>query len=279
MSELIQKLKSLGFNEYESKIFIALIKGRSMSVPDIANAAKIRRTDVYDIMKSFVEKGYCNEIETNRTLLYEMISPDVILDKLELKAQKDNEKHIANLKDTFNNLKPLYGSEKTEKDKSLNIELIRGYNLHRVQKFVDLIKNSKKEILLFIRMEMHISDEIDETAANFIKKGGTIKSIYEINGNFKIKKNGRWIDCTDEDLKNVFTKFESYGEKLKLIKSKIPNMVIFDRETVFLNITDKVDKKNNEADVIFRNKDYAETMAEMFERTWDKSYTLKEYFN
>jgi hypothetical protein len=128
-------------------------------------------------------------------------------------------------------------------------------------------------------MEMHISDEIDETAANFIKKGGTIKSIYEINGNFKIKKNGRWIDCTDEDLKNVFTKFESYGEKLKLIKSKIPNMVIFDRETVFLNITDKVDKKNNEADVIFRNKDYAETMAEMFERTWDKSYTLKEYFN
>jgi phosphatidylserine/phosphatidylglycerophosphate/cardiolipin synthase-like enzyme len=56
-------------------------------------------------------------------------------------------------------------------------------------------------------------------------------------------------------------------------------MVIFDRETVFLNITDKVDKKNNEADVIFRNKDYAETMAEMFERTWDKSYTLKEYFN
>jgi sugar-specific transcriptional regulator TrmB len=276
MTELIQKLKSLGFNEYESKIFIALIKGHNMSVPEIAKSAKIRRTDVYDIMKSFVEKGYCNEIETNRTLMYEMIDPDVILDKLELKAQKDNEKHIANLKDTFKNLKPLYRTEKT--DKSLNIELIRGYNLHRVEKFVNLIKSAKKEILLMIRMEMHISDEIDDTAIKFIKNGGTIKSIYEINDNFKIKKNGRWIDCSDGDLLKVFTKFEKYGEQLRISKTKIPNLVIFDSETVFLNVNDKALKKNNEADIIFRNKDFAETMVEMFNKSWKDSYKLKEYF-
>jgi sugar-specific transcriptional regulator TrmB len=84
--------------------------------------------------------------------MYEMIDPDVILDKLELKAQKENEKHISNLKDTFKELKPLYGSEKNDNNKSLNIELIRGYNLHRVEKFFNLIKNAKKEILLMIRM-------------------------------------------------------------------------------------------------------------------------------
>ena len=275
--ELIQKLKSLGFNEYESKIFIALIKGHNMSVPDIAKSAKIRRTDVYDIMKSFVEKGYCNEIETNRILMYEMIDPDVILDKLELKAQKENEKHIANLKDTFKNLKPLYGSEKNDNNKSLNIELIRGYNLHRVEKFFNLIKNAKKEILLMIRMEIHISEEIDETAAKFIKNGGVIKSIYEVNDNFKIKKNGRWVECTNEDLKKVFSKFEKYGEQLRLGKSKVPNLAIFDRETVFLNVVDKTMNKNNEADINFRNKDFAETMVETFDRAWEKSYTLKEY--
>lgn len=278
MEEIIQKLKSLGFNEYESKIFIALLKGHNMSAPEIANSAKIRRTDVYDVMKSFVDKGYCNEIETDRVLMYEMIDPDVLLDKLELRAQKENEKRLANLKDTFKTLKPLYGTEKIEKNNSLNIELIRGYNLHRVEKFVNLIKSAKKEILLFIRMEMHISDEIDETAASFIKRGGTIKSIYELNQNFKIRKNGRWIDCMDKDLREVFSKFESYGEKLRLIKEKIPNLVIFDREIVFLNVMEKTEKKNNEADVIFRNKDFAETMAGMFDRTWEKSETLKEFF-
>jgi len=276
MDGLVQKLKSLGFNEYESKIFIALIKGHNMSVPDIAKSAKIRRTDVYDIMKSFVERGYCNEIETNRTLMYEMIDPDVILDKLELKAQKENEKHLANLKDTFKELKPLYGTEKD--DKSLNIELIRGYNLHRVEKFFNLIKNAKKEIHLMIRMEIHVSEEIDETAAKFIKKGGIIKSIYEVSNNFKIKKNDRWVECSDEDLHKVFSGFEKYGEQLKLSKGKVPNLAIFDRETVFLNVIDKTTKKNNEADIIFRNQDFAETMIEMFDRAWEKSYTLKEYF-
>lgn len=278
MSDLINKLKFLGFTEYESKVFLALIKGHNMSAPEISKSAKIRRTDVYDILKSFVEKGFCNEIETNSVLMYEIIDPEIILDKLELKAQKEKEKHIKSLKDTFKDLKPLYGSEKTDK-KSFNIELIRGYNVRRVEKFYDLIRNSKKEILLMIRMEMYLSDQIDRTAAEFIKKGGVLKSIYELSENFKIKKHDRWVDCTDADIYTVFSGFESYGEKVKLSKTKVPNLAIFDRETVFLNVVDKSDtRKNNEADVIFKNKDFAETMVEMFNRAWERSYMLKEYF-
>lgn len=280
MVELVSKLKSLGFKEYEAKVFLALLKGHNMSVPAIAKSAKIRRTDVYDIMKSFVEKGFCNEIETNSVLMYEIIDPDVILDKLELKAQKEKERHIKSLKDTFKDLKPLYASEKTDTNKSFNVELIRGYNVRRVEKFYELIRNSKKEILLMIRMEMYISDQIDKTAAEFINRGGVIKSIYELSENFKIKKHDRWTDCTDEDLQKVFSGFESYGEELRLSKTKIPNLAIFDREIVFLNITDKSDtKKNNEADIIFKNRDFAETMAEVFARSWRESQTLNDFFN
>ena len=111
MNEFISKLKSLGFTEYESKIFLALLQGHFMSATEIAESAKIRRTDVYNVLKSFVEKGYCNEIETNTTMKYEMIDPDVILDKIELKIQKEKNKQIASFKDTFKNLKPLYLSK------------------------------------------------------------------------------------------------------------------------------------------------------------------------
>jgi len=280
MNDIIQKLKSLGFTEYESKVFLTLIKGHNMSAPEISKSAKIRRTDVYDILKSFVEKGFCNEIETNSVLMYEIINPDVILDKLELKVQKEKERHIKSLKDTFKEIKPLYATEKTDKTKSFNVELIRGYNVRRVEKFYELMRNSKKEILLMIRMEMYISDQIDKTAAEFIGRGGMIKSIYELSENFKIKKHDRWTDCTNEDLQRVFSGFENYGEEVRLSKTKIPNLAIFDRETVFLNVVDKSDtKKNNEADVIFNNKDFAETMAEMFSRAWEKSLEVKEYFN
>jgi sugar-specific transcriptional regulator TrmB len=277
MNELITKFKSLGFTEYESKIFLALLQGHLMSATEIAESGKIRRTDVYNVLKSFVEKGYCNEIETNTIMKYEMIDPDVVLDKIELRIQKEKEKQIASFKDTFKTLKPMYRSKEKEKDKISNIELIRGYNQHREAKFFELLKNAKKEILFMIRMEIYISDEVDQTAEKFIQNGGIIKSIYEVGNNFKVKKDGKWTEGNVDDLVKVFTKFEKYGEQLKLSKVKIPNFTVFDRETVFMNIVDKTVPRYNEADIIIKNKDYAESMVEVFNSFWEKSFTLKEY--
>lgn len=279
MNELISKLKSLGFTEYESKIFLALLQGHLMSATEIAESAKIRRTDVYNVLKSFVEKGYCNEIETNTIMKYEMIDPDIVLDKIELRIQKERDKQIAFFKDTFKTLKPLYRSKESGEDKISNIELIRGYNQHREAKFFDLMKNAKKEILFMIRLEIYISDEVDKTAERFIKNGGIIKSIYEVGNNFKVKKDGKWTEGSIGDLVRVFTNFEKYGEQLRLSKVKIPNFTIFDRETVFMNIVDKTVPRYNEADIIIKNKDYAESMVEVFNSFWEKSYNLNNYKN
>lgn len=277
MNELISRLKTLGFTDYESRIFLALLQGHLMSATEIAESAKIRRTDVYNVLKSFVEKGYCNEIETNTILKYEMIDPDVVLDKIELKIQNERDRQIASFKDTFKQLKPLYRSKENEQDKVSNIELIRGYNQHREEKFMNLLRNAKKEIFFMIRLEMYISDEVDKTAEKFIKSGGVIKSIYEVGTNFKVKKDGKWTDGNTADLIKIFSKFEKYGEQVRLSSTKIPNFTIFDRETVFMNIVDKSVPRYNEADIIVKNKDYAESMTEVFNTFWEKSLTLKEY--
>jgi hypothetical protein len=44
-----------------------------------------------------------------------------------------------------------------------------------------------------------------------------------------------------------------------------------------MNIVDKTLPRYNEADIIIKNKDYAESMTEVFNTFWEKSYTLKEY--
>ncbi len=276
MNDLTLQLKSLGFTEYESKIFLALLQGHHMTATEIAGSAKIRRTDVYAILNSFVEKGYCNEIETDKILKFEMIDPDVILDKILLNLQKEKEKKALSFNTTFKNLKPLYRS-KAQENKNPNIELIRGYNQHREMKLFDLIKNAKREILFMARLELYISDSVDETAAKFINKGGVIKSVYEIGDNFKVKKDDKWIIGTTSDLKKIFSKFEDYGEQVRLSKTKITNMTIIDREVVFLNVVDKSVPKYNEADIILRNKDFAESQAEVFNLIWEKSFKLKDY--
>lgn len=279
MENFIVKLKSLGFTEYESKVFIAILCGHLMSASEIADNAKIRRTDVYKILKTFVEKGYCNEIETNSVLKYEMIDPDIIFDKIERDILKEKENELAILKETMNNLKPLYRSQEPEKSKIVNIELIRGYNQHREGKFVELLKNAKKEIHFMIRPEIFLSDEIDNIASKFYKKGGVIKSVYEAGENYKVKKEGKWVKASKEDFIKILGKFEKSGEQIKISTEAVPTIVIFDCETVYINIADKSLPRHNEADIIIRNKDFAESMLKVFNTFWKESHTLKEYKN
>jgi sugar-specific transcriptional regulator TrmB len=277
MQNFIIKLKSLGFTEYESKVFIAVLRGHLMSASEIADSAGIRRTDVYNILKTFVDKGYCNEIETNSVLKYEMIDPDIIFDKIERDILKEKENSLATLKETMLNLKPLYRSEESEKSKIVNIELIRGYNQHREGKFVELLKSAKKEIHFMIRPEIFLSDEIDDIAAQFYKKGGVIKSVYEAGDNYKVKKENKWVKASKEDFIKILEKFEKSGEQIKISLEEVPTIVIFDRETVYINITDKALPRHNEADIIIRNKNFAESMLKVFNTFWKESLKIKEY--
>lgn len=274
---MIDKLKYLGFTEYEAKVFIALLKGSLMSASEIADDAKIRRTDVYNILKSFVEKGYSNEIETNAILKYELIDPDIILDKLERKINKQRQQELDTLKETFKELKPLHRTKESESVKRVNIELVRGYNQHRETKFLELMKNAKKEILFMVKLEHAVMNEIDETAKKFMKKGGVIKSLYQVSENFRIKKDNKWIKGTISDLIKACEFFEKSGEILKLSESPVPNMTIFDREIVFLNITDKTLPKHNEADIMIKNKEFAQNMVIVFESLWEKANELGEF--
>lgn len=277
MNDIINRLKQLGFTEYESKVFIAVLKGTMMSASEIADDAGVRRTDVYNILKSFVEKGYCNEIETNTVYKYDMIDPDIVLDKIERNIIKNRENELKTLKSTFKDLKPLYKTKEGEQSKIVNVELIRGYNQHRVSKFMELFKKAKEEVLFMIRLEHQVTDEIDVTAKKFISKGGVIKSIYETDTEFKVKKDNHWTTGTMEDLVNVVSKFEKYGEEVKLSTKRVPNLTIFDRSIVFLNINDKSVPKHNEADIIVRNKDFALNMVQVFESFWGEGLGIDAF--
>src|SRR5688572_23916121 len=128
LKKLIEELKNLGFNEYKAKVFLSLCKGGLMTASEIAKDAKIVRGSIYDILKSFVEKGYCNEIDTNRVLQYQIIDPDVIIDKIERDYKDDYNVRLSLLKNTFKEVKNIYSTENTADGKYINIELIRGYN-------------------------------------------------------------------------------------------------------------------------------------------------------
>ena len=268
---IIERLKSLGFKEYESKVMLVLLKGTPMSASDIAKEAKIIRNSIYDILKSFVDKGYCNEIETNTILNYQIIDPAIILDKLSRDYKQTFTTRMENLAETFGELQSIYKSEAGKVEgPDRNIQLIRGFNKHRVAKIIELINNSKKEILAMYSPRRAVNETANQDAKKFIKDGGVIKSIYQLNGDKQ----------SDDELVKACEMFTQTGEEIRFVDFKLTNTFIFDCETVFINLSaDNTVPKHKQADLIIQNADFAVHFKDLFNHYWDKSLTIEQYKN
>lgn len=276
--EIIENLKNLGFKEYEAKVFCALLKGRPMSASEIAKECKLIRNSIYDTLKSFVEKAYCNEIETNTVLQYQLIDPDVIFDKIEKDYSDAFKTKLVLLKDTQRKAKALYmePAENTN-DNDVNIELIRGFNKHRMAKYVEIFKHAKHEVNGMFRLKGIVTEEIDKISKKFVKQGGKLRSIYSTSLDFRILKGGKLKQADKGDFIKLCEFFISSGEEIRLTKANIPNIAIFDKKIVFTNLRDKDIPKHRQADIIVKNSNYAEQMAELFQFHWNNSITLDEY--
>ncbi len=274
-----EKLRSLGFRENESKVLFVLLQGTPMNASRIAKEANIIRNSIYDILKDFVERGYCNEIETNTILNYQCIDLEVLADKIEKEFNQSNKERIKTLHDTLDEVKEHYSNTKSDPvgDKEVNIELIRGYNKHRMEKYLEYLKKSKVSVLGMYNLRGIVSPELDNAASEFIKRGGKLRSIYRIGLDFKIIKDGKALPATKDDLVRVCEGFQKAGEELRLCEIDIPNMTIFDNEIVFSNIIDKEIPKHKSADIIVRNKSNAKYMTDLFEFYWEQGRTIDMY--
>ena len=276
MSDNIKKLESLGFTNYESKVFTVLMKGHNMTASEIANEAKIPRTSVYEILKSFTEKGICNEITTPSKLRYEMIDPDIVEDKIEKEINSKYKNQLDELQSSFKSLKSIYKSQ-AQKDSLEKIELLKGFNKHRNVKFLDILNESSEEILFINRLQGTVYTEQDKAVEAFYKRGGILKSIYEVSTNFRIKFEDKWEDVTQKGLVKLCTQFEKDGAKVRLTDSVPQLFTVFDTKIVFLSVIDNELDKHNRTDIIIRDENYARSMKDLFELYWSKSYNVKEF--
>lgn len=277
--ETIKGLEALGFTNYESRVFCALFEGHTMTGSDVAKAAKIPRSSAYDILKLFTQKGFCNEIQTSSVVLFELIDPKVVEDKFEKEIHDTYKTRLGKLKDSFEKLQPLFKS-KVKGGEKIDVELIKGFNKHRAVKFLDLLKKSSKEMLLMNRFEGYASPDADETSIDFYKRGGKIRSIYEVSYNFKIQgKDDKWKSVDSEGLIQLCESFMKQGEQIKLAARVHQNLAIFDRKIVYVSLVDPDVPVYNRSDVIVNNENYANAMVEYFDNCWEGAETVEQFKN
>lgn len=274
MKDLVEKIKKLGFSDYEAKVFLVLYQGYKMSAAEIAKEAKIPRTSVYDILKSFTKKGLCNEVHTPTKLIYEIIDSKVLEDKIKIEIEQEFKRRLTSFEDCFNTLKPIYKSKQPSVYKA-DVELIKGYNRLRDQKFIELVKSSKKGILIMNKLRGYISLELDDISRKFHKKGGKVKSIYESKGDFKIKINNKWQNVSHESLIKLCESFAEQGEEVRFMEDVPQIMAIFDDKIVYFSLFDENIPAKDMSDVIIYNEKFAKFIKSLFNLYWDKADTLE----
>jgi sugar-specific transcriptional regulator TrmB len=274
MKEALNKLEQIGFSKYEAKVFMALYEGYVMSASDVAKEAKIPRPSVYTILRDFAKKGYCNEIETPSKQLYEIIDSHYIQSKLELDTKTELKNKLKGISDCFNTIKPLYRTRKPKEYKT-DVELIRGYNLYREAKFLDLVKNSNKGIMVMNRFRGNVDASLDKETRDLHKRGGYVRSIYENSTNFRIKIDEEWKDVTKEDLIKLCEEFVKQGEQIKFL-DEVPQLIaVFDERIVYISLHDEHTPVPENSDVIIKNTRFASFIISLFNLYWDKADTLE----
>lgn len=274
--ETIHNLETLGFTNYESRVFCVLFEGHTMTGSEIAKEAKIPRSSSYDVLKSFVQKGICNEIQTSSVVLYELIDPTIVEDKLGHEIRESAKIRLDKLKDSFEKLKPIFKSKEKEKE-IVDVELIKGFNKHRHLKFLNLLKNANKELLLMKRFEGRIFKEQDEASLDFYKRGGIVRSIYEASFDFKIKVEDIWKNVTTTELIEICENFIGQGEQIKLAKKINQTIYIFDRKIVYIPLINPDVPIYNRSDIIVKNENYANSMSEYFNNCWDQAESVDQF--
>ena len=135
MADLIEKLKEIGFNSYEAKVYIALLKKYPATGYEISKLANIPQARTYDTLKVLEEKNIIN-ISNTSPKTYIPIKPKQLLNSYQKKMNSTLnylEKHLPEVKENYDH----------------PVITIKGKN-NINSKIIEAIQNAKKEIYIEI---------------------------------------------------------------------------------------------------------------------------------
>ena len=146
-SENFKKVKALGLNTYEVKIWTALLSRGVSTAGELSDIANVPRSRSYDVLESLEKKGFV-VMKLGKPIKYLAVAPKEVLERVKEQIEAKTKIHISGINEnSFTNMiKDLQKSyDKTEKDAD-TIAVLKGPNLQRHISF--LSSNAKKDVFV-----------------------------------------------------------------------------------------------------------------------------------
>ena len=133
MAELIEKLKEIGLNTYEAKVYVALLKKYPATGYEVSKLANIPQSRTYDTLKALEEK---NIVVSNnlKPVEYIPIKPKQLTQRIQKKINSTInylEKHLPEVKESYNEPIITISGKQSIQDK-----------------IIEVIQNAKREIYM-----------------------------------------------------------------------------------------------------------------------------------
>jgi HTH-type transcriptional regulator, sugar sensing transcriptional regulator len=269
MKHLIDKLQKLGLSKRESEIYLALLKRKEFTAPEIGKITSVSRNKSYEILQSLVKKRVCTEKYKNAVKVFSSIKPDIALQNI-ISTYEEELDEKKRLKEEFNEeLTELYAANENMSDSLDYIEILTDLGQIR-NRWLELQEGAKSEILGFNKPPFAVSLAKNVSHQKKVsKKKVKEKGIYEFSE-----------VSSESTLKNFLAVTEMYldiGEDVKVIDKLPMKIMIIDEKITMLALNDPVSMKPSITTIIINHPDYAKAQKKVFESYWKDSLTLSEF--
>ena len=207
MADLVEKLKEIGFNTYEAKVYIALLKKYPATGYEVSKLANIPQSRTYDTLKVLEEKNIVAATNT-KPVSYTPVKPKQIISSYQKKMTSTInylEKHLPEVKDTY---------------KEPIITVNGKQNIQN--KILEVIQNAKREIYMeiwhqdFKIFEQELLNAYNRNVEirivgydNFSSKFGLVFE-HAFAKDIEMSLGGRMVIIAADDSEGVVGKISSY---------------------------------------------------------------------
>src|SRR3989337_2734829 len=99
--ELLNKLKDFGLNNYESKLWAALLARGVATAGELSDIANVPRSRSYDVLESLEKKGFVI-MKLGKPIKYIAVPPHEVVERVKKQISEEAKENVKRLTDLRN---------------------------------------------------------------------------------------------------------------------------------------------------------------------------------
>ncbi len=254
--ELLNQLKDIGLNSYESKLWLALLSKGVAPAGELADVAGVPRSRSYDVLESLEKKGFIMQ-KIGKPIKYVAVQPDFVIENVRKQLVEEaslQDKFLSKIEQSplIDDLKGIYKSGVNEVDPLELTSSIRGRkNLyHHLER---MIKNAEKSVI------------INTTEAGILRKKDLLKNVFKRLKERKVK-----VRIAAPVTAEIRPQLEELSRVVEIRQTTTPARfcVVDGKEVVLMPLDEDLSNPTSDVGIWVRSKFFASPFEKMFDAAW-----------